>query len=416
MKKTFFDFALCLAALAVFHSPDQAQETATFEDLGLQSASWWNGSDTNGINEFRSGDFRFVNNYNKEWASWSGFAYSNLNDNLYVDSMGYDNSYKSAFGGGARGSETYAVAYASSFDPAKIKSPDSVNGQVLSGAYFTNSVISIEKAVHGDDFGVTPFKTGDFIKVSCIGRIGNDSVSQLDFYLADYRNNDTNEHYLLRTWEWVDLSSLGPVTSVEFLVSSNQIGSFGDNFPQYFCLDNYFCTPGFDTISLEIRTAKTASASFGFDDIFGLEGNGKYAIEILQEPQEDVASIRVGENALTVEYLKDNVPTCCRIKASRNGQSRYVFANIGAYVQNEDTGRNPEITLYPVPAREILHIRTGFSNYAVEIFNAAGQCLKRIHGLDGNTCIHVGDLEPGIYIIRTAQGRHSLTNRFVINR
>jgi hypothetical protein len=58
------------------------------------------------------------------------------------------------------------------------------------------------------------------------------------FYLADYRFEDNAEDYIVKTWEWFDLSSLGRADSLMCTLGSSDTGMFGMNTPAYFCVDN----------------------------------------------------------------------------------------------------------------------------------------------------------------------------------
>jgi len=59
----------------------------------------------------------------------------------------------------------------------------------------------------------------------------------VDFYLADYRFADNSTDYIVNTWQYVDLTSLGTVKSLEFTLSSSDVGDWGMNTPAYFALD-----------------------------------------------------------------------------------------------------------------------------------------------------------------------------------
>lgn len=61
----------------------------------------------------------------------------------------------------------------------------------------------------------------------------------MDYYLADYRSAKEADHYCLDTWQWVDLRSLGEVTSIKFSLDGSDSGQWGLNTPAYFCLDNF---------------------------------------------------------------------------------------------------------------------------------------------------------------------------------
>ena len=60
----------------------------------------------------------------------------------------------------------------------------------------------------------------------------------MDFYLADYRFSDNSKDYIVKDWTFVDLSSLGAVTKLQFALSSSDTGQFGMNTPAYMAMDS----------------------------------------------------------------------------------------------------------------------------------------------------------------------------------
>ncbi len=252
MKKTFFSLlwagVMTLAALVPAQAQISDSTVATFENLTLEAESYYLGDDSVGFKEFRSGDFIFSNTYTYDstykFGYWRGFGYANLTSSLYdtAASASYDlNTFRCAAGAGAEESATYALAYASVFDPAVVRTLDTT-GQVIAGAYFVNNATAVNRALYGDAFGVKPFAQGDFMKIHCVGFLGQDSVGETDLYLIDYRSKNPNEHYILQAWKWFDLSVLGKVNRVEFVVMSSQKNQFGELFPQYFCVDDFGIT------------------------------------------------------------------------------------------------------------------------------------------------------------------------------
>ena len=63
--------------------------------------------------------------------------------------------------------------------------------------------------------------------------------NEIDVYLADYRSANDDEHFYLKDWQWVDLSSLGAVKKVKFSVQGSRGNTYGQVVPLYFCLDNF---------------------------------------------------------------------------------------------------------------------------------------------------------------------------------
>lgn len=232
MKKIYLFVGLWAALVSV-----KAQNVATFENIQLEPGSWWNGSD--GSEGFTSGDFWFPNNYNAEWASWSGFSVSNMKDSV---TSGYTNQYSAITAEGAGHSTNYATVYFSGELNMEFQDPLQLNG-----FYVTNATYPYLSMKNGDSFskkfggadGTDPdyFK----LKISGIDIYGNET-GEVEFYLADFTSEDSANDYIVNGWKWVDLSSLGVITSLKFALESTDVGAWGMNTPAYFCVDNFNAT------------------------------------------------------------------------------------------------------------------------------------------------------------------------------
>ncbi len=69
------------------------------------------------------------------------------------------------------------------------------------------------------------------------------STDTIEYYLADYRFDESEKDYIIKTWQWVDLSSLGKVDSLMFGLESSDNGDWGMNTPAYFCMDDLTVHP-----------------------------------------------------------------------------------------------------------------------------------------------------------------------------
>jgi len=212
----------------------QAGSVADFEDLPLAGGSYWNGSDGSG--GFTSGGARFSNNYNAAWASWDGFSYSNITDTTI---QGVAAQYNAIAGAGQGGSANYAVAYVGWGAPPTVtlQAPG-----VVGGLYVTNSSYTYYSMLNGDafakKFGGQTGNDPDWFVLTVTGKNANGVITgTVKFYLADYRSADNGNDYILKAWEYVGLTSLGEVKSLEFALSSSDIGDWGMNTPASFAVD-----------------------------------------------------------------------------------------------------------------------------------------------------------------------------------
>lgn len=222
----------------VFCTTVKAQITSTFEYLKLPG-QYWNGSSKALGTTFTDENAIFTNYYDTSYGGYwsSGWAYSNIADSV---TKGYNNMYAARAGSGYDGSKKYIVGK----HDAKIKLTGTALGSIVDGFYITNGTYAATSMRDGDSFAKKfGGKTGndpDWFKLTVRNYVGgvmtNDSV---EFYLSDFRFADNSKDYIVNTWQWVDLTSLGNVDSLVFKLSSSDVGTYGMNTPGFFCLDNF---------------------------------------------------------------------------------------------------------------------------------------------------------------------------------
>jgi len=218
---------------------------ATFEDLTLNSESFYNGSDAAG--GFESGTAEFNTIYDDTFGPyWEGFAYSNTTD---TTTAGFTNQYSAITGGGEDGSQIYAVGYIGFLGTVPtITFPDEV---FVTSMYITNTTYAYLSMRDGDfvakKFGGPDGSDPDWFLLTITGKDEEgEVVGTVSFYLADFRSEDAAQDYIVDQWTNVDTSSLGRVKTLEFSLSSTDNGDFGMNTPAYFAIDNIQSSEGSD--------------------------------------------------------------------------------------------------------------------------------------------------------------------------
>jgi hypothetical protein len=251
------------ACLALFVSSSAATAaTATFDDLGLPTNTRVNGStltpyttgsafgEAENWNRFESGGISFENRFIPSFGSWSRWAYSNQTDNT---TQGFTNDVSAFAGGGAdlvTGStiigNAYGIAFKGSDKPA-IALPPGLKRPV--SAMFANTTFAALTMRNGDGFskkfGGADGTDPDFFLLSILGENPDGTITgSVDFYLADYRADDSSADFIHEGWMEVDLTPLGnDVATMRFEFSSSDVGAFGINTPQYFAMDNLVVVP-----------------------------------------------------------------------------------------------------------------------------------------------------------------------------
>ena len=206
---------------------DENNIVTDFEEFDFD---YWNGSDLSG--GFTSGEGYFFNDYDAGWGVWSGFAYSRKTD---ITTAGWANQYSAITGGGFNSSETYGVGTGN--PSLKLDTVYSVNS-----IWITNSTYAYLSMRDGDafakQFGGDTGDDPDWFMLTIKGFKNNIYSDSINFYLADYRDSDNSNDYIINDWTEVDLTSLGDIDSLSFSLSSSDNGSWGMNTPAYFCIDD----------------------------------------------------------------------------------------------------------------------------------------------------------------------------------
>lgn len=234
MKKNNLFLAIISLALILVSCQSEPETKTTlidFEDVTLVD-SVWNGSDLKA--GFTVNNVTFKNSYDSATYNgftmyfWSGFACSAKKD---TQTGGYANQYSVITGAGAFGSKQFALAY----DSASVLCPANANGNLkITSAMITNSTYAYLDMLNGSDYS-KKFASGDWFKVIITGYLNNVKQSSVEYYLADFRDGKT---VLSKTWEKVDLSTIGAVDRLSFTFDSSD--KFGEwmNTPAYACIDN----------------------------------------------------------------------------------------------------------------------------------------------------------------------------------
>jgi hypothetical protein len=238
-----FALAFALAAPAA----RGADIVVNFNDLGYSNGSYDpgigpapgtgaydDGWDLNG--GFTSNGVVFSNAYDAAAASWSGWAYSDVDDPTTTGPTPYLSDYIHQFaaitGAAPGGSGNYAISYGSG---AVINLPAGTSPVSFE---VTNTTYDYLSMTHGDGFA-EQFTPGDFFELKILGFTGlngsGSEVGEVDFDLARYTLPNSLP---VDVWTLIDLASLAGSESLVFDYASSDVGPFGINTPEYFAMDD----------------------------------------------------------------------------------------------------------------------------------------------------------------------------------
>ncbi len=209
----------------------------SFEDLTLAPDSYYDGSDKAG--GFESGGAQFNNLFDDTYGVyWEGFSYSNTTD---TTTNSYTNDSSAIVGYGEGNSTIYGVAYQGFMNSVPTISFE--NEGPVSSCYITNTTYAYLAIQDGNSpatiFGGATGDEPDYFLLTITGKdTAGKTTGTVEFYLADYRFDDSADDYIVEDWTEVALSVLGDVKSLEFKLSSSDTGQYGMNTPAYFAIDS----------------------------------------------------------------------------------------------------------------------------------------------------------------------------------
>ena len=252
---------------------------------------------------FYSGSYYFNNGAMPGYNYWYGYSLSNETSTAYASLA---DQWHSAVGEGHNGSSNYCVAFP---EGQFVEITNSVDGDNLQGVYVSNSAYSFNGMANGDGFA-RAFKQDDWFKLTAVG-FDNDGkeTARTDFYLADYRSTNSLDHYILDTWQWMDLRPLGKVAKVRFLLDGTDKGNYGLNTAAYFVMDDFNCERDMTQATCVV---KLGESTINLRDYVVVDDNGSTMVFTL----EDAGAVMASAGA---PALKDITTDAIDIALDENG-------------------------------------------------------------------------------------------------
>ena len=354
---------------------------------------------------FYSGSFAFNAGGMPEYSFWYGYA---LSSETSPESSGLDDQFRSAPGGAFSGSN-FAVGYPQGLTIDVTNDPE---GAVVPGLYVSNSAYALSSMTNGDGFA-KKFTAGDWFKLIAKATDAEGNTRTKDFYLADMRDASSAEHFILSSWEWMDLRSLGKVKSIMFDFDSSDKGTYGVNTPTYLCLDNFGSMPEMETRRISIPSGGSVDIS-GYFEEDGSEAMTVYSVEPLEEMpfqlnlEGSILNLDSPARVAGSEYE-------CMASMRQRGKTRYARLLVSEDV-NVGVGETvaAPVRIYPVPVVDRMNVSTSLSGYSVEVFAADGTCVFRSEGNEGDVAVVRDGWDAGIYIVRIASSEATVVRRVIV--
>ncbi len=404
MKKFTLSFALSamMMTFALDASAEATLDVATFDDLELAPESHKPGNNTaeeDKMTHFFSGEFKFNTYAYAEWQTWAFCGYSNETSTTFADMT--TDQFRNVVGSGVSGSENYGVIYASTYmGYTTVEFADTNKVATIDGMYVTNNAWAAKSILQGD--GAAPaFIDGDSLMIVTFGINGEDTTV-VKTYLADYTSTDASDHYMLDTWQWVDLSSLGDVEKVHFFVIGSQNGIYGLNTPQYFALDDFGASR--PDRAVVAQTVSEDDATISLVALTALNpADGAILYTVVES--NGAANHTAVENAGTLTCTFDNVGDSATVivKAYQKGKADYMEIPVTRTTSTGTDATSVDVVMYSSNGN--IYIEGVEGEYSVDIFTATGAMVYSVDGAVDADCIYVG-VDNKVLIVRvmTANG------------
>lgn len=400
-------------------------EVADFEDVDLSAQGYWTPAQE-GSAQMLSGGWLFSNYYSSYF--WGGFTASNNTD---ITQSGMDAQYTAVTGTGHE-SSNYAVAYTMG-TPTIVTTVDG-SEHAVTGCYITNNLWAYQNMRYGDytsdPFGGANGTAPDFFVLHATGKdLNGNTTGSVDFYLADYRFDNSEDDYIVDTWEWFDLSSLGEVASVSFSLESSVNNQFGMVTPAYFCMDDfngvapeipyedqppYVVNPVADWVSNAFPDSITVNLNgVVADDDSSLDS---IVYTLIANSDETIISTQVIDNMLTIIRLTDEEGSANLTLRAISGELYVDFAvNV---TLNPVVGVHTYQTLmslYPNPTEGPVTISIPqVSEFEYVILNAMGQEILHGHSHGEQQQLNLSDFAKGIYYVKVKFENTVLVRKMIV--
>lgn len=391
--------------------------TATFEDVYMPKAeSVWNGDgpdDTTGNGVFStlySGSYTFsVNRHTNTW--WSGHACSNQTSTDYAT---MEDQFRSAAGGGYE-SNNYCVTFVDTYSGALPMFVTNADADSIQGMYVTNTAWVKSAIINGDGMSNVPggFAKGDYLKLIVKGQGLDNNFKEVEFYLADYRDEDEANHYLIDTWQWLDLRPLGKVKKVVYDIQGTKANDWGLTTPTYFCMDDVNGSRVIEKAPEQL--VGLTPLEIDLSQFVDFEGTAKVTYKVTDKFDASIAEFSIINNKMTVTAKLDNTNTSVIISATQKGITKFI--EIPVRINEYDAGINgtqvSTCRIYPIPAKDFVNVATDMEDYSVEILTASGASVLYTAGNNGNVTIPL-NLEQGVYVIRISNHAQTVIKQILV--
>lgn len=291
--------ALCFLTLA----KAQTSTTFGFDEMNdsLGKSGVWNGS--NGVSTYGFSESTMNLSIHSNWDTsfggyWAGgWALSNKKYTTEESSDFTKHLYASKPGGGSEtNGEVYAVGTSNSY----LLNPENER-QAIVGCYIANSTYAYNSMLLGDNFArkFTSDNKDSFVLLIDFYQ-DNEKVNSQREYLANFSDPDESKHFILKDWKQITFDYLD-ADSIVFSFESSDIGTFGINTPQYFCIDQVQMALGLNARALSAENVNAYPNPFS--NVINVHSEASITALKVFDATGRLVAHQEGENSMNTEHL-----------------------------------------------------------------------------------------------------------------
>ena len=334
-------------------------------------------------------------------------TYSNQTATTY---SGLQDQWRNIVGKGYDNSENYGIDFP---QQGTIDVLNKDNGDIIRGFYITNTAWAYDAIKNGDGMSTVAggFQKGDYFRLIVKGKKADGTESQVTYYLADYRAEKEADRYIVNTWQWVDLSSLGEVKSVSFKMEGTKKNKYGLTTPAYFAFDNFNGTRNEKTGASITAQSQPVDISANFTPD-GSNATIKYAVVELV-PSSTKAQVTVDEATGKLTIKGDtNEEFTIIVSMTQAGKTQYVRIPV-TYVTGISTlAEGDNNATVSVQNGEIV-VNSAADNYSVEVYSTSGMLISKAEGIAGNA-VRMPNTGKGLYVVKVVMGNQKITKSVLL--
>ena len=223
--------------------------------------------------------------------------YSNTTD---TTTSGFANLSSSKAGSGYMESENYVIGKSGSYITYDVPRDFT--------AFISNSTYAANSMRDGDAFA-KKFTNADqdFLKLHFYGYLNGTLIDSSMLYLADFTHSDSTLDYIVNVtpgfdWQYIEIPSSN-VDSVVFKLESSDMGAFGMNTPDFFCMDNVGSYPLSNGTINDFSIKAYPNPAKDFISFSNVKDSNKYDVSIIDFYGKEVISNLINPRTVDLSIL-----------------------------------------------------------------------------------------------------------------